>query len=144
MSSVRRPSDDAQGLLLSKTRSRSRDRVDKTVLAIAEPVRIRDRAYLDSAQHRPCERCGSRVGVVGCHINAEGHGGTALKVGDDQVLWLCALCHREMDTDPRGIPVWLLEELLRPALSRRYQDHLVGTTAFWTFGAPLNGRNTIA
>lgn len=89
MAPPRRPSDDAQALLLSKTRSRPRGRVDKTVPAIAEPVRIRDRTYLDSAQHRPCERCGSRVGVVGCHLNAEGHGGTALKVGDPQVLFLC-------------------------------------------------------
>lgn len=140
----RRPASEAPELLLSKTRSWARGKVDKTVLTIAEPVRIRDRAYLDSAQHRPCERCGSRLGVVGCHLNAEGHGGTALKVGDDQVLFMCARCHWEMDTDPRGVPVWLLEELIRPALARRYQNHLAGTTASWTFGAPLNGRNTVA
>lgn len=130
---------DAPEFLLSKTRSRARGHVDKTVLTIAEPVRIRDRAYLDSAQHRPCERCGSRVGVVGCHLNSEGHGGQGLKVGDEQTLFLCARCHREMDTDPRGIPVWLLEELIRPALACRYQDFRSGSVAFWTFGAPLAG-----
>lgn len=135
----RHTSADAPELLLSKTRSRARGRIDKTVLFIAEPVRIRDRAYLDSAQHRPCERCGSRAGVVGCHLNSEGHGGQGLKAGDDQVLVLCTRRHREMDTDPRGIPVWLLEELIRPALARRYQDFRSGSVAFWTFGAPLAG-----
>ncbi len=139
MPPTRHPSADAPEFLLSKTRSRARGHVDKTVLTIAEPVRIRDRVYLDSAQHRPCERCGSRIGVVGCHLNSEGRGGMALKVGDDQILVLCAKCHREMDTDPRGIPVWLLEELIRPALARRYQGYRSGSVAFWTFGAPLTG-----
>lgn len=51
---------------------------------------------------------------------------------------------RSMDTDPRGIPVWLLEELIRPTLARRYQDYLGGSTAFWTFGAPFNRSRTTA
>lgn len=129
------PQDD--GLPFSKMRSRPAGRINKSELTIGEPERIRDRKYLDTAEHRACERCGSRVGVVGCHLNAEGHGGQGLKAGDDQVLFLCWSCHREMDTDPRGVPIWIFEELLRPALTKRYRGHLDGSTAFWTFGAPL-------
>jgi hypothetical protein len=100
-----------------------RGSVDKTVLTIGEPERIRDTAYRESAKHRACECCGRNdASVVGCHLNDEQAGGKGLKAGDDQMLFLCGACHRLMDTDPRGILVNILERMIRPRLYARYQN----------------------
>lgn len=108
-------------------------RVNKSVLAFGEPERTRDRAYLDSARGRACECCGKlwNDDVVGCHVNTEQSGGERLKAGDDLTLFLCATCHRDMDTDPRGIPVWITENIVKPFLRRRYRAWCAGGDRAW-------------
>ncbi|MCM8735939.1 hypothetical protein M5E06_17545 [Azospirillum sp. A1-3] len=108
-------------------------RIDKSALAFGEPERIRDRAYLDSAQNRACECCGQlwHGAVVAAHVNTEQGGGMALKNGDDAVLFLCGTCHQSCDTDPRGVAVWITENIVKPFLRRRYRAWLAGGDRAW-------------
>lgn len=117
-------------------------RIDKAALTFGEPERIRDRAYLDSAQNRACECCGKlwHGAVVAAHVNTEQAGGAALKAGDDLCLFLCAACHRSCDTDPRGIAVWITENIVKPFLRRRYRAWCAGGDRAWR---SLNARSTI-
>lgn len=128
---ARRARHKPDGLPIPKAPPRA-GRIDKSVLAFGEPERIRDDAYTRSAQNRACECCGFMDGqsVVACHVNY-GMGGGKLKAGDDQTLFLCTSCHSAMDTDPRGIPVWILENIVRPWMARRYMAWLSGGERAW-------------
>ncbi|GEM_PF-1449646 len=129
----RQPSGiDYSGLAIPKG-GRKVGRIDKSALAFGEPERIRDRAYLDSAHGRACECCGQlwHGAVVAAHINTEQAGGKGLKAGDDLTLALCAECHRQCDTDPRGVAVWITENIVKPFLRRRYRAWCAGGDRAW-------------
>lgn len=123
---------DYSGLAIPKG-GRKVGRVDKSALAFGEPERIRDRAYLDSAHGRACECCGQlwHGAVVAAHVNTEQAGGKGLKAGDDLTLALCAECHRQCDTDPRGVAVWITENIVKPFLRRRYRAWCAGGDRAW-------------
>lgn len=58
--------------------------------------RIKDKAYLQSANGRACLICGSRNTTVAHHLRSSELAGTGCKAGDNQVLFLCANHHNEI------------------------------------------------
>lgn len=56
----------------------------------------------DAAEGEHCVRCGSKLGVVGCHYTGARRlaygGGLGIKVWDFLIAHLCEECHRWMDT----------------------------------------------
>lgn len=91
--------------------------VDKSQLTFGEPARIVDVDY----RRRPareimeCEGCRGmrcRSGtVVGAHPRALQTGGSALKPGDDLILFLGKHCHDEQES---AGPKWLAMKILFP------------------------------
>jgi hypothetical protein len=74
---------------------RPHGRIDKSVLPFGEPVRIRDRKWLDTFEHKECWNCDAKDGtVVGAHIRWGQSGGTSLRPSDDLVIPLCFRCHQ--------------------------------------------------
>ena len=92
-------------------------RIDKSALTFGEPVRIRDRQYLDSIQGSTCWACGA-PGAIGAHMRWGNEGGTALKPSDDLVCPLCNDCHMKQEDNPG--PEWWVEHVLKPILRRAY------------------------
>jgi hypothetical protein len=99
-------------------------RIDKSALHFGEPVRIRDRKWLDTFEHKECWNCGrGPKGVVGAHIRTGLEGGGSLKPGDDLVVPLCHDCHTDQESKPG--PVWwanCLKSLARRAYARWKQS----------------------
>jgi hypothetical protein len=80
-------------------------RIDKSELTFGEPVRIRDRKWLDTFEHKECMNCGKSDGTtVGAHIRWGLLGGVSLKPSDDCVAALCHACHVDQEASPG--PEW--------------------------------------
>ena len=71
-----------------------RARVDKSVLAIPEPKRIRSEEHLRFVASQPCVICG-RTPTHAHHIRYAQPRGLALKVSDEFTVPLCAVHHSE-------------------------------------------------
>ena len=112
--------------MIEKTRSRPAVKIDKSVLSIGEPERIRDKPYRDSAKHRNCMACelAGRVAAPGtvvlCHINIAGNSGRGLKAGDDESVWLCTAHHYAHDNSSDRAD-WILRNLFLPLRRRAYR-----------------------
>ena len=72
----------------------SRPGVDKSVLAIAEPKRIRSKEHLRFVASQPCLICG-RTPAHAHHIRYAQQRGLGLKVSDEFTVPLCAIHHNE-------------------------------------------------
>lgn len=73
----------------------SRPKVDKSVLTISEPKRIRCKEHLRFVASQPCVICGRQP----CHAHHLRHAqsrGVGLKVSDEFTLPLCAIHHNEV------------------------------------------------
>lgn len=115
--------------MIEKTRSRPAVKIDKSVLSIGEPERIRDKPYRDSAKHRNCMACelAGRVAAPGtvvlAHINIAGNFGRGLKAGDDESVFLCDPCHRGSEADTDGDRAkWLVRNILIPMRKKAYRN----------------------
>lgn len=105
--------------LLPKGRAR-RERVDKSTLAHGEVLRVRDPAYLRSANGRPCSVPGcNQPAACAAHIRTGMRGGTALKPSDDEVEWLCHVHHDDQENHPG--PEWWFENVYVPTRKAAYQ-----------------------
>jgi hypothetical protein len=71
-----------------------RTRVDKSVLTIGEPKRIRSKEHLRFVAEQPCLICG-RSPSQAHHIRFAQPRGLALKVSDEFTVPLCAIHHTE-------------------------------------------------
>jgi hypothetical protein len=69
-------------------------RVDKSLLTIAEPKRIRSKEHLRFVARQPCVICG-RTPSHAHHIRYAQPKGLALKVSDEFTIPLCAIHHSE-------------------------------------------------
>jgi DNA recombination protein Rad52 len=69
--------------------------IDKSVLAIGTPKRIRNRDHLKSIATQPCLICG-RTPVHAHHLTFAQPHARGLKTSDEWVVPLCALHHREL------------------------------------------------
>jgi hypothetical protein len=74
-----------------------RTRIDKSLLAIAEPKRIRSKEHLRFVASQACLICG-RTPAQAHHIRYAQPRGIALKVSDEFTVPLCAIHHSENHT----------------------------------------------
>jgi DNA recombination protein Rad52 len=75
-------------------RIRERPKIDKSVLTIGEPKRIRSREHLRFVARQPCLICG-RAPSHAHHVRYAQSRGLALKVSDEFTVPLCAIHHSE-------------------------------------------------
>ena len=106
--------------------NRTGPRINKAALAFGVPERVKNKRYQQSAKDRPCDVCRSEGTTVLAHIAITGNSGAALKPSDDESLFLCNVCHDEMDG--RSLPareqhkaraVWVIRNYLFPRLRAR-------------------------
>jgi hypothetical protein len=71
-----------------------RPKIDKSVLAISEPKRLRSKEHLRFVAQQPCVICG-RTPAHAHHIRHAQSRGLALKVSDEFTVPLCAIHHSE-------------------------------------------------
>jgi hypothetical protein len=76
------------------TQNNSRPKVDKSVLAIAEPQRVRSKEHLCFVSTQPCIICG-RTPAHAHRVRYAQPKGLGLKVSDDFTVPLCAIRHSE-------------------------------------------------
>jgi hypothetical protein len=69
--------------------------IDKSVLALPEPHRVRDRDHVKSVAKRPCLICGRRPSVAH-HLRCMQRQALGRKVGDEFTVPLCRGHHREL------------------------------------------------
>ena len=77
-----------------KHRSRSKE-IDKSVLTLPEPRRVRDRSHVKSVAHRPCLICG-RLPSDAHHLRFALSRALGRKVSDEFTVPLCRGHHREV------------------------------------------------
>jgi hypothetical protein len=77
-----------------ENQNNSRPRVDKSVLTIAEPKRVRSKEHLRFVAAQPCVICG-RTPAHAHHVRYAQPRGLALKVSDEFTVPLCAIHHSE-------------------------------------------------
>ena len=75
--------------------------IDKSVLAHAEPRRIRDTDHLRFVARQPCIICG-RVPVEAHHVRFAQPRAMGRKVSDSYTVPLCALHHRDLHSFGRS------------------------------------------
>jgi hypothetical protein len=103
----------------------SRPKVDKSVLTISEPKRVRCKEHLRFVARRPCVICGRQPSHAHHLRHAQGRG-VGLKVSDEFTVPLCAIHHnevhrvgreenwwRERNIEPMGIAQSLWQQSLR-------------------------------
>jgi len=73
---------------------KQRPKIDKSVLTIAEPKRIRSKAHLRFVARQPCLICG-RAPSHAHHVRYAQSRGLGLKVSDEFTVPLCAIHHSE-------------------------------------------------
>src|SRR5207248_3043103 len=72
-----------------------RSRIDKSVLALPEPRRLRDKQHLRFVAKQPCLVCGRQPSDPH-HLRFAQNRGLALKVSDEFTIPLCRAHHREL------------------------------------------------
>jgi hypothetical protein len=72
----------------------SHPKIDKSVLALSEPKRVRSKEHLRFVAQQPCVICG-RTPAHAHHIRYAQPRGIALKVSDEFTVPLCAIHHSE-------------------------------------------------
>lgn len=82
-----------------------RQKVDKSVLKIAEPRRIRNKEHLRYVASHPCVVCGRRP-THAHHLRHAQSRGTSLKVSDEYTVPLCALHHGDVHRVGREESWW--------------------------------------
>jgi hypothetical protein len=115
--------------------------IDKSVLALAEPRRIRDPEHLRFVASQPCLVCG-RSPAEAHHLRFAQPRAMARKVSDEFTVPLCALHHRDLHT--RGNEeAWWQERRIEPLpaaaslwAENRGHDPVLQQRAIMGTGAP--------
>jgi hypothetical protein len=82
-----------------------RPKIDKSVLTISEPKRIRSKEHLRFVASRPCLICG-RSPSHAHHIRYAQSRGLSLKVSDEFTVPLCAIHHHQIHTTGKEREWW--------------------------------------
>ena len=82
-----------------------RTKIDKSILTISEPKRIRCKEHLRFVASQPCLICG-RVPSHAHHIRYAQSRGIALKVSDEFTVPLCAIHHHRIHTTGKEREWW--------------------------------------
>src|SRR5208283_810395 len=80
-------------------------RIDKSVLAIAEPKRLRDKAHLKFVASQPCLACGRQPSDPH-HLRFAQPSALGLKVSDEFTVPLCRGHHRQLHQAGNEIAWW--------------------------------------
>jgi len=88
------PSETGKVIMDSPPRTANGSKIDKSVLTISEPKRIRSKPHLRFVASQPCLICG-RTPAQAHHIRYAQPRGLALKVSDEFTVPLCAIHHTE-------------------------------------------------
>ena len=80
-------------------------RIDKSVLTIAEPKRIRDRAHLDFVASQPCLVCGRQPSDPH-HLRFAQPRALGMKVSDEFTVPLCRVHHRQLHQAGNEVAWW--------------------------------------
>ena len=95
-------------------------KIDKSVLTIGEPRRIRCKEHLRYVASQPCAICG-RVPSHAHHIRYAQSRGLGLKVSDEFTVPLCAIHHRDLHTTTKERAWWQQQKM----------DPLIIARALW-------------
>ena len=98
--------------------TRSRSRIDKSVLAIPVARRLRDKTHLRFVAKQPCLVCG-RQPCDAHHLRFAQSRGLSLKVSDEFTVPLCRAHHRELHRTGRETDWWAKAGLEPIALARK-------------------------
>jgi hypothetical protein len=82
-----------------------RQKIDKSVLTLSEPKRIRSKEHLRFVASQPCLICG-RAPSHAHHIRYAQSRGLSLKVSDEFTVPLCAIHHHQIHTTGREHAWW--------------------------------------
>jgi hypothetical protein len=95
-------------------------KIDKSVLTIGQPRRIRCKEHLRYVASQPCAICG-RTPSHAHHIRHAQPRGLGLKVSDEFTVPLCAIHHRDIHTTTKEREWW----------QERKTDPLIVASALW-------------
>src|SRR5207249_6556399 len=98
------PVESGNQAVLSEAQERSPKRVDKSVLALAETRRLRDKDHLKYVASRSCLICGRQPSEPH-HVRFAQKLAFGRKVSDEFTVPLCRLHHRELHRS-RNEPLW--------------------------------------
>jgi ERF superfamily protein len=98
------PMESGHRAVGSKAQERASNRIDKSVLALAEARRVRDKEHLKYVASRSCLICG-RQPAEPHHIRFAQKLAFGRKVSDEFTVPLCRLHHRELHRS-RNEPLW--------------------------------------
>jgi hypothetical protein len=122
--------DPAKAIL----RIKERPKIDKSVLTIGEPKRIRSKAHLRFVARQPCLICG-RAPSHAHHVRYAQPRGLGLKVSDEFTVPLCAIHHGENHATGDERRWWEQHKI----------DPLVVASALWRQGRmPSAAPNSLA
>ena len=94
-----------QGQVLSTELPAARPKIDKSVLTLSEPKRIRSKEHLRFVASQPCLICG-RLPSHAHHIRYAQSKGLSLKVSDEFTVPLCAIHHHQIHTTGKEREWW--------------------------------------
>jgi hypothetical protein len=103
-------------------------RIDKSVLALPEPKRVRDKQHLRFVAKQPCLVCG-REPCDPHHLRFAQPRGLGQKVSDEFTVPLCRAHHRELHRAAKEREWW----------SRNGLEPLESARSLWTMTHPVNG-----
>ena len=83
----------------------ARPKIDKSVLAISEPKRIRSKEHLSFVASQPCLICGCTPSHAH-HVRYAQSRGVSLKVSDEFTVPLCAIHHHHVHTTGNEASWW--------------------------------------
>ena len=83
----------------------ARPKIDKSVLTISEPKRVRCKEHLRFVASQPCLICG-RLPSQAHHVRYAGSRGLGLKVSDEFAVPLCTIRHHHIHTTGREREWW--------------------------------------
>jgi hypothetical protein len=106
LQAIREGEDLTEPALSPKVNDERRSRIDKSVLALPESKRLRDKQHLRFVAKQPCLVCG-RQPCDAHHLRFAQSRGLGLKVSDEFTVPLCRAHHRELHRAGKEVDWWM-------------------------------------
>jgi hypothetical protein len=102
---ISKPTDDNLAAASTHTHDDAPAKIDKSVLTISEPRRLRDKAHLKFVASQPCLVCG-RSPADAHHLRFAQPRAMGLKVSDEFTVLLCRVHHRDNHSSGDEVAWW--------------------------------------